>query len=226
MLGVFVNVGAIIIGSVIGLFLKKSLPERLSKTLTTAIALAVLYIGIDGMLSGENTLVLVISMVVGCLIGTLLKLDERLNRLGERIESKFRNKDSKGSVAEGFVSATLLFCVGAMAIVGSLQSGLSGNHEMLFTKAILDFISAIIFASALGFGVMLASTSVLIVQGAVVLLAQVAAPYLSDYVIGEMTCAGSVLIVALALNMLGITKIKLMDMLPAMFIPIVLCMFM
>lgn len=226
MLGVFVNVAAIIIGSVIGLFLKKSLPEKLSKALTTAIALAVLYIGIDGMLSGENTLVLVISMVVGCLIGTLLKLDERLNKLGERIESKFNNKDSNGSVAEGFVSATLLFCVGAMAIVGALQSGLSGNHEMLFTKAILDFISAVILASALGFGVMLAGVSVLIVQGSVVLLAQAAAPYLSDYVIGEMTCAGSVLIAALALNMLGITKIKLMDMLPAMFIPIVLCMFM
>ena len=109
MLGVFVNVGAIIIGSVVGLFLKKSLPERLSKTLTTAIALAVLYIGVDGMLSGENTLVLVISMVVGCLIGTLLKLDERLKKLGERIESKFKNKDKKGSIAEGFVSATLLY---------------------------------------------------------------------------------------------------------------------
>jgi len=226
MLGVFVNVAAIIVGSLIGMLLKKGLPERFSKAMTTAIALAVMYIGADGMLSGENTLVLVISMTLGSLIGTLLDLDSKLNRLGNYIEGKLKRKNSGASVAEGFVSATLLFCVGAMAIVGALQSGLSGNHETQFTKAILDLISAVILASALGFGVMLASASVLLVQGSVVLLAQLVAPYLSDYVIGEMTCAGSVLIVALALNMLGVTKIKLLNLLPAMFIPIVLCMFM
>jgi len=112
------------------------------------------------------------------------------------------------------------------AIVGALQSGLSGNHETQFTKAILDLISAIILASTLGIGVMLSGVSVFLVQGLVVLLAQVVAPYLNDYVIAEMTCAGSVLIFALSLNMLGITKIKLMNLLPAMFVPILLCMFM
>lgn len=226
MLGVWVNVAAILVGSVAGLLLKKSLPEKLAQAMTTAIALAVLYIGVDGMLSGTNTLVLVLSMVIGSVIGTLLDLDRRLNGLGQRIEARFQQQAGSGSIAEGFVSATLLFCVGAMTIVGALQSGLSGNHEMQFTKAILDLISAAILASAQGIGVMLAAVSVLVIQGSVTLSAQVVAPFLSDYVIAEMTCAGSVLIVALALNMLGITKIKLMNLLPAMFVPIVLCMFM
>ena len=226
MLGVLVNAATVIVGALIGMFLKKSLPERLAKAMTTAVALAVLYIGVDGMLSGENTLVLVLSMVIGALTGTLLDLDTKLNKLGTYIEGKFKSKNGGVSVAEGFVSATLLFCVGAMTIVGALQSGLTGNHETQFTKAILDFISSIILASTLGIGVLLASVSVFVIQGSVVLLAQVVAPYLNDYVIAEMTCAGSVLIFALALNMLGITKIKLMNLLPAMFIPIILCTFM
>ena len=226
MLGVLVNAATVIVGALIGMFLKKSLPERLAKAMTTAVALAVLYIGVDGMLSGENTLVLVLSMVIGALTGTLLDLDTKLNKLGTYIEGKFKSKNGGVSVAEGFVSATLLFCVGAMTIVGALQSGLTGNHETQFTKAILDFISSIILASTLGIGVLLASVSVFVIQGSVVLMAQVVAPYLNDYVIAEMTCAGSVLIFALALNMLGITKIKLMNLLPAMFIPIILCTFM
>ncbi|MBE6783047.1 MAG: DUF554 domain-containing protein [Ruminococcaceae bacterium] len=224
MLGVAVNVATVIAGSLVGVLLKKSLPERIAKMMQTAVALAVLYIGIDGMMSGENTLVLVLSMVIGTLIGTLLDLDRHLNNLGTKIENKFRTKNSENRIAEGFVSATLLFCVGAMTIVGALQSGLSGNHEMQFTKAILDLISSIILASTLGWGVMLAAGSVLAIQGSIVLLAQFVAPYLSNYVIGEMTCAGSVLIVALSLNLLGITKIKLMNLVPAIFVPIGLCL--
>ena len=226
MLGVWVNVATVIAGSLIGMLLKKSLPQRLSSAMTIAVALAVVYIGIDGMMSGENTLVLVLSMVAGTLIGTLLDLDRHLENLGESIENKFKKGDENTSIAQGFVSATLLFCVGAMTIVGALQSGLTGDHETQFTKAILDFISSIVLASALGGGVILASVSVFIIQGSIVLLSQLVAPYLTDYVVGEMTCVGSVLILALALNMLGITKIKLMNCLPAIFIPIILCLFM
>lgn len=226
MIGVLANVATVIIGSIIGILIKKGLPQRLSTAMTTATALAVLYIGIDGMTAGENTLVLVLSMVIGGVTGTLLNLDARIESLGNNIEKKFAKKDNNVPIAQGFISATLLFCVGAMTIVGALQSGLSGNHEMQFTKAILDLISSIVLASTLGWGVMLAAGSVFILQGAIVLLAQVAAPYLSDYVIAEMTCAGSVLIFALALNMLGITKIKLMNFVPAIFIPIILCRFM
>lgn len=224
MIGVFANTATIIIGSIIGILIKKGLSERIANVMTTATDLAVVYIGIDGMLNGENTLILVLSMVIGGVIGTLLNLDGHLESLGNKIENKFSN--GNGKIAEGFVSATLLFCVGAMTIVGSLQSGLSGNHEMLFTKSILDLISSIVLASTLGWGVMLAAVSVFAIQGSIVLLAQAVEPFLSTAVIAEMTCAGSVLILALALNMLDITKIKLMNFVPAIFIPIVLCLFM
>lgn len=226
MVGVFANVATVIIGTVIGILIKKGLPEKIAAAMTTATALAVMYIGIDGMMSGEKTLVLVLSMVSGGVIGTALKLDERISDLGKAIENKFRKNGLQTPIAEGFVSATLLFCVGAMTVVGSLQAGISGNNETLFTKAILDFVSSIVLASTLGFGVILASVSVLVLQGSIVLLAQVAAPFLSDTVVAEMTCVGSVLIFALALNMLGITKIKLMNFVPAIFVPIVLCTFM
>ncbi len=225
MLGTWVNVATVILGSLIGLLLKKGLPERIAKGMTTAVALAVLYIGIDGMMDGENTLVLVLSLVFGTLIGTLLKLDDRLNQLGGFLEEKVSRGGEPGKMTEGFVSASLLFCVGAMTIVGPLQSGLSGNHEMQFTKAILDLISAIVLASTLGGGVMLSAITVLVLQGSITLLAQVIAPFLSDYVIAEMTCAGSVLILALGLNLLGVTKIKLVNSLPAVFLPMLLCIF-
>ncbi len=227
MLGAWVNFIAVILGSVVGAFLKKGMPERISGAMTTAVAMVVLYIGVDGMLSGENTLVLVLSVIAGGLIGTLLDLDGKMHILGQKVEQRVSAKGQKGSVAEGFVSASLLFCVGAMAIVGPLQSGLSGNHEMQFTKAILDFISAIIFASTLGgIGVGLSAISVLVLQGSITLLAQVVAPYLTDYTIAEMTCAGSVLILVLGLNLLGVTKVKLMNYVPAIFVPVILCLFM
>jgi len=142
------------------------------------------------------------------------------------LETKFRKPGDKISIAEGFVTASLLFCVGAMTIVGSLNAGLSGDYEMLFTKSTLDLISACVFASALGIGVLFSAAFVFIFQGAIVLTAQFAAPYLSDYVIAEMTCAGSVLIVALGLNIIGLTNFKVMNYIPAIFLPIVLCMFM
>lgn len=222
MIGVLANVATVILGSLVGLLIKKGLPDRIAAAMTTATALAVIYIGVDGMLNGEKTLVLVLSLVLGGVIGTLCNLDGHLESLGKRLEACFRGGNAK--IAEGFVSATLLFCVGAMTIVGALQSGLSGNHEMQFTKAILDFVSSIVLASTLGWGVMLAAVSVLVLQGSIVLLAGAIAPVLSTVVIQEMTCVGSVLIFALALNMLGITKIKLMNFVPAIFMPIVLCM--
>ncbi len=225
MLGTWVNVGTVILGSLLGLFLKKGLRSQIAKGLTTAVALAVLYIGIDGMAEGRNALVLVLSMVIGTLIGTVLKMDDGLNHLGGWLENKISKNGEPGRMTEGFVSASLLFCVGAMTIVGPLQSGLTGNHEMQFTKAILDLISAIVLASTLGSGVMLSAITVLVLQGSITLLAQVVAPFLSEAVIAEMTCAGSVLILALGLNLLGVTKIKLVNSLPAIFLPILFGLF-
>ena len=179
MLGAVVNFVAVILGAIAGSFLKKGLPKKLSDAMTTAVAMVVFYIGISGMLSGKNTMVLVFSVILGGLLGTVLDLDGKMHALGCKIEEKVSKNQSTGTVAEGFVSASLLFCVGAMAIVGPLQSGLSGNHEMQYTKSVLDFISAIVFASALGgLGVGLSSLSVLVLQGGVTILAKLIAPYL------------------------------------------------
>ncbi len=224
MLGVLVNVAAVLVGSLIGLLLKCGISEKITKAMTTGVALAVVYIGIDGMLCGEKTLVLILSLVIGGMIGTVLNLDQHLEHLGQKIESKFKNQKN-GSIAEGFISSTLLFCVGAMTVVGALQSGLTGDHEMQYTKAVLDFISSIVLASTLGFGVILSSVSVLLIQGSITLSARLVAPFLSDSVVAEMTCVGSVLILALALNLLGLTKIKLMNYIPAIFLPLLLCRF-
>lgn len=226
MLGTLVNTGAVIVGSLIGLLFKKGLPARFSEIVMKGVGLCVMYIGISGTLKGENALIAIISIVVGAIIGELLRLEEGLNRIGGWIEKKFKPKDGSVSVTEGFVTASLLFCVGAMTIVGSLQSGISGDNTMLYTKSLLDFISAIIFASALGFGVIFSAFAILLIQGTITLLAQWVAPVLSDASIAEMTCVGSIIIIGLALNMLGLTKLKVMNYVPAIFIPIVLCMFM
>ena len=225
MLGTLVNCVTVIAGSLIGIMLHKGLPERLGTTVMQGVALCVLYIGISGSLEGENTIIAIISVVIGGIIGYLLKLDDRLNHLGEWIESKFKKEGEHSNIAEAFVSSSILFCVGAMAIVGSLQSGLTGNHETLFTKSILDGISSIIFASSLGIGTIFSVVPILIYQGSITLLAQWVAPYLSDTVVADMTCAGSLLIVALALNMLKITDIKVANYLPAIFIPILIYCF-
>ncbi len=226
MISTIVNAIAVIVGAALGMLLKKGIPEKISDVVMKGVALCVLYIGISGSLKGTNTLIAIISIVIGAVIGSLLDIDRRLNSLGELAERKLSKGDGKTSIAEGFVSASLLFCVGSMAIVGSIQSGLTGNHDMIFTKSVLDGVSAVIFASTLGVGVFLSAGAVLIYQGLITLCAQWVQPFLNDYVVAEMTCVGSLLIIALALNMLGITKLKTANYLPAVFIPIILCMFM
>ncbi|MBR6523171.1 MAG: DUF554 domain-containing protein [Clostridia bacterium] len=227
MLGTTVNAITVIIGSLIGLFLKKGLPKKLSDAVMTGVGLCVVYLGIDGCLEGQNPLIAVISIAVGAIIGTLLDLDGKLNSLGNLVEKKFsKNAEGNVSLAQGFVSSSLLFCVGAMAIVGALQSGLTGDNQTLYTKSLLDFISAIVFASSMGIGVMFSAVAVFVYQGAIALLAGFLSPLLGDAAVAEMTCSGSILLIGLGLNLLGITKIKVMNYVPAIFLPILLCMFM
>ncbi|MCQ2550692.1 MAG: DUF554 domain-containing protein [Clostridia bacterium] len=221
MLGVLVNTAAVIAGSTIGLLFKKIIPRKCADFVMTALALCVIYIGISGALKGDDVLVVIISMVIGSIIGFALKLDDHINNLGNRLQDRFGGQ----SLAEGFVTASLLFCVGAMTIVGSLQAGLTGDNTMLFTKSSLDFISSIIFASSLGIGVMLSAAFVLVFQGLIVVLAQFLSPVLTDVIIANMTCVGSLLIIAIGLNMLKVTNIKVMDMVPAIFIPIAFILF-
>ena len=224
MIGAIVNTLAAVVGGLLGSLLKKGIPERFADLVQKGLALCVLYIGIKGSLVGTNTLVTILSLVLGAILGELMNIDGAIERLGAWAQRKLSKGGSR--LGEGFVTASLLFCVGSMAVVGSLQSGLTGNHETIFTKSMLDFVSAIILASTLGLGVCLSGAFVLVYQGAIVLLARWAAPILSDYVVAEMSCAGSLLIVALGLNMLGITKLKVGNLLPAMFLPIILCLFM
>lgn len=223
MLGVLANTAAVIIGSLIGLLFKKGINKRITDGIMCAVALSVMYIGITGALSGKNTLVLVISMAIGSLIGSAIDIDRRFTAFANRIESKFKKTDGSVNFAEGFIAASLLFCIGAMTVVGSLQAGLTGDISTLLVKSILDFISSIIFASTFGIGVIFSSAVVFTVQGGIALVANLLAPLLSDAVIAEMTCAGSLLIVALSLNMLGITKLKIANFLPAVILPIIIC---
>lgn len=226
--GVFANVGTVVAGSLIGIIFKKAIPKSLADILMQGLGLCTLFIGVQGAMKGQNTLIMILSVVLGTVIGTLLHLDDGITKLGDTIEKRFSKNDGKGpGLAQGFVTSSLVFCVGAMTIVGSLNAGLHGDNTMLYTKAMLDLVSSCVFASTLGFGVTLSAVFVLVFQGALVLLAGVAAPLFSgDVLINEMTCAGSILIMGIGLNLLGITKIKIMNMLPAMFVPIILCQIM
>lgn len=230
LVGTLVNTGAVIVGSLLGLLLGNILPERLRDTVMKGLGLCTLFVGIDGMLGGGNSLISIISVAVGAVIGELCDLDGHLNRFAEGLERKFkRGREGEGpSLAEGFVTASLVFCVGAMTIVGALNDGLTGNHEMLFTKATLDFVSSIIFASSLGIGVMLSAPAIFTIEGGIACLASLVAPILQQNpnTVPEMTVVGSVLIVAISLNLLGVTKLKVMNYVPAIFLPILLCYFM
>ena len=220
LIGTFVNAGAVILGGVIGLLLNKGIPERLNDSVFKALGLITMFIGISGCLCGENTLIAVFSMVIGTLIGELINLDKRINNVGSFLEKKLSKGDENSTVAQGFVSASLLFCVGAMTIIGSLQAGLEGDCSVLFTKSAIDFCSSIIFASTLGVGVLFSAGFVLAYQGLITLLAGFIEPLLTTAVVNEMNCVGYVIIIGLSFNMLGITKLKVMNMVPSIFLPI------
>lgn len=229
MLGVLVNTATVLLGSLVGLLLKKGIPQKLTDSLMMGIGLCTVCIAISGVLKGENTLIMILSVALGGLIGTLINIDGGLTRFSAFLEKKANRKKEEGkkiSIAQGFISGSLMFCIGAMTIVGSLNAGLTGDNEMLYTKSLLDLISSCILSATLGVGVMLSAVFVLVFQGGIALLANFLAPYLSDAAVAEMTCAGSVLILGLGLNILGITKIKIANFLPAIFLPILLCMFM
>jgi len=218
MLGVIVNVITVILGSCIGLLFKKGIPEKVSTAAMIGLGACTLYIGISGSLCGENTLIVIASVVLGVISGTLLNIDGVINKLAKAVETKFKKDGQSVSLAEGLVTATLLFCVGSMTITGSIQAGLMGDNSVLITKATLDLVSSMMLASSLGFGVMLAAVSVFIIQGGLVLLAGLIAPFMSTGAINEMTCVGSILIIMIGTNLMGITKIKVADFLPAIIL--------
>ena len=229
--GTIVNTVTVIIGALFGLLIRrfssgKKKEGRLSElpdALMKGVGLCVMLIGVKGAIKTTSEIIVIVSIVIGGVIGTLLSLETGITRLGELIENKTQGK--LGSITQGFVSASLLFCVGAMAIVGSLNSGLTGNHEMLYTKSLLDMISAAIFATTMGWGVVFSAVLVFLYQGSIALAASALAPVLSELAINEMAAVGSLIIIALSLNILGLTKIKVMNYVPAILLPILLVLF-
>ena len=229
--GVIVNVLAVIIGSVIGLLCKKGFPKKLSDAVMFGAGLCTAYIGIAGAVSAgsapdANPITPVVAIAGGALIGTLLDIDGALNRAAAAAENKLRHGDtSKGSLAEGFVSATLLFCVGSMIILGGLSAGVSGDNTIYFTKSMIDFVAAIALSVSVGAGVLLSCISVGVLQGLFVFAAGFLQPVLTDHMIGEINCVGNLLIVVIGLNLMGITKQKVANFLPAVLIALLLAIF-
>jgi hypothetical protein len=218
-LGTIVNTLSIIVGSLIGLFFRGGIPEKYSKTIMHAIGLAVILIGLKTALKSDAILTVIVSLAAGSFIGELLRIEDRLEQLGQWIGRRFSKDDGK-VVSKGFVFASLLYCVGAMAIVGSLESGLSGNHQTLFAKSILDGIGSVIFASTLGVGVLFSAASVFIYQGLITVTASSIKQLLVPEVVAQMSAVGGLLILAIGINLLEIKKIKIGNMLPAIFLPL------
>ena len=227
MIATFINTITVIIGSCIGLFLKKGISKKVTDAMMKALGLCIIFIGVQGALVGEKTLVTIISMVLGVFIGESVDLDTKLNVLIDKIQKKFSKKQNNDtmSLSQAMISASVLFCVGSMTIVGCLNAGFNQDYSLLLTKSALDFCSSIIFASTMGLGVLLSAIVVLLYQGGLTLLAIWVAPFLTTAIINEMTCVGCLIVIGSGLNLLGITNLKLMNYLPATFLPIILCLF-
>ena len=221
LLGSLVNGGAIVVGGLVGMFAGKLLPERLRTSVMAALSLMTIGIAVPGLLKSSNALIPIISMVIGTIIGELLNIDAAVNKLGENLQKRF----SGSRVTEGFVTGSLVFAIGALAVMGPLQSGLQHQHDLLFSKSVIDGVASIVFASTLGLGVALSGLMVFAVEGSIALLASVVAPYLGEAVVNEITFVGSLLIVGISLNLLGVTKLRILNMVPAILLPILLCRF-
>lgn len=218
MLGTVVNSITIILGSIFGFIIKRGIKDEYKKTIMDGVGLAVIVIGLMGAIKTENTILAIISIVLGSLFGEILGIERKLNSLGDTMEERFGKGDSNFS--KGFVTASLVYCVGAMAIVGSLESGLLGDHTTLLAKSILDGISSIIFSSTLGIGVAFSAVAVFIYQGLITLLATYIKDLLTPEVILEMSAVGGILIMAIGINILELKRIRVGNMLPAIFIPL------
>lgn len=220
MLGTVVNVGAVIAGCLAGLMFRGGIPDKYNKTIMHAVSLAVLVIGIKGALGTDALLIVIFSLALGSFMGEMMRIEEGLERLGRALEKRFA-KGGDGRFYQGFITATLIFCVGSMAIVGSLESGLTGNHQTLFAKSALDGITSIILGSSFGIGVLFSSVPIFLYQGAITMAAVFVKPFLLPEVVAQMSAVGGILIMAIGINLLGAAKIRIGSMIPAIFLPMV-----
>lgn len=221
MLGTIVNALAIIVGSLLGIGFSRGIAQNYKEIVMSGVGLSVMLIGIKSALTSDSLMIVIFSVIIGALLGEYLQIEKRLEALGRFLETKVASKSSDtSSFARGFVTASLVFCVGSMAIVGSLESGLTGNHQTLFAKSVLDGVTSIIFASAMGIGVMFSSVAVFIYQGLITLTAVLLKGYLVPETISQMTSVGGLLILAIGLNMLKITTIRVGNLIPGIFLPL------
>lgn len=215
--GTLVNIVTVLIGGTLGCVFGRFIPEKSGELLQKGLGLCVLFIGIEGAMTGVSILPVIFSIALGALIGEGLKLEQHLESLGDKLQAKMKGKG--GSVSEAFVNASLLFCVGAMSIVGSIESGL-GNPTTIYTKALLDGFMAMVFASRLGIGVLFSCFVILIYQGAFELLAGVVSPYMTDPLTALISCVGNILIMGIGVNLVLGKKVSVMNLVPAIFISV------
>lgn len=217
MKGTLVNAAAVIIGSGLGLALKRGIPEKYQNTIMHGMALAVGVIGLQMAFKTQNMLVVILGIAAGAIVGEALNIDAGLNKIGDWLSKKLGSQGQAGhsNIGQGFVTASLVYCIGAMAVVGAIQDGLTGDTSTLYAKSLLDGITSVVFTSSMGLGVAFSSLSILVYQGSITLLAGFFSAVLSETVITELTATGGILIIGVSILMLEIKKIKLANLLPA-----------
>ncbi|MBQ7841626.1 MAG: DUF554 domain-containing protein [Lachnospiraceae bacterium] len=235
-LGTLVNVLAVLAGGGIGLIIKNGLKQRYSDILTQGCGIATIFIGISGALQGmlivgqdgsistQKSLLVILSLVIGGLVGELANIEVHIEEMGEKIKRMLHGK-SDSRFVDGFVTATLIICIGAMAVVGSIQDGLTGDYSMLFAKALLDFIIEMVLAASMGLGVLFSALPLGIYQGGITLFAALIAEYMTDAMIADLSCIGSVLIFCVGINLTFGKKVRVGNMLPALLIPVIYNLF-
>jgi len=221
MLGPVVNAVAIVVCALVGSFLVRGIPARFEEILRKAIGLSIVFVGIKGALDNQRVLLLIMSLVIGAVVGELINIDAFMNRLGLWAERKLKVGGKENSFSKGFVTASILFCSGSMAIVGSMQSGLTGNHELLFMKSILDAAISIVFAASMGIGVVFSAIPVFVYEAVITLASMALKGFLTADIIREMSAIGSLLVAGIGFNFLDIKEIKVANLIPAVFIPLV-----
>ena len=223
MVAVLVNVATVLLGSAVGLIFRNKINEKFTKAVISALALVTILIGLSSALGTADILCVILCMALGTIIGELIHIDDGIEGAGDFIKRKLlKGKNAENRFTEGFVIACIVFCVGSMTIMGSFEAGINGNNSIIYAKSALDFVSSMMFAAAMGLGVPFAALFVLVFQGALTLLAGVLAPFLSVAVITEMSAVGGVILVGMGINMLELSprRIKVANMLPAIFLPI------
>ncbi|BEG99366.1 DUF554 domain-containing protein [Bacteroides sedimenti] len=220
MIGTLVNTAAVFVGGVIGLLLKKNMPERVTSIYFQAVGLFTLAIGISMAVKMEQMLIVVGSLAIGSLLGEWMNLEAGAERMSEYLKKKFRIGNEKFS--EGLITAFLLFCIGSMTVLGTIQEGTGGSSDLLFTKSLMDFFSAILLASAFGLGVVASAVPLLLFQGALTLLAMYAGSLFTPQIILGLTSVGGILLIGLGINILEIKRLRIMNMLPSLVVVVIL----